>query len=90
MGSQTVSYSFGASQVALMVKKLPANAGDIKDSSSIPGFGKSPGGGHGNPLQCSCLEKSMDRRAWGATVHRVTQSQTPLKRFSTHALLGFP
>ena len=68
MGSQTVSYSFGASQVALMVKKLPANAGDIKDSSSIPGFGKSPGGGHGNPLQYSCLENPKDRGTWKATV----------------------
>ena len=51
-----------------MVKKLPANAGDIKDSSSIPGFGKSPGGGHGNPLQYSCLENPKDRGTWKATV----------------------
>ena len=51
----------GASQEALVVKNLPANAGDIRDSGGIPGLGRSPGEGNGNPLQCSCLEKSMDR-----------------------------
>jgi len=61
----------GASQVALMVKNLPANA-----ASSIPGSERSPGGGHGNPLQYSCLENPMDRRAWRSTVHRVAKSQT--------------
>ena len=55
---------FGFSQVVLVVKKLPANAGDIRDTSSIPGSGKSPRGGHGNPLQYSCLENPMDRGAW--------------------------
>ena len=50
-----------ASQVALVVKNLPANAEDIKDSRSIPGLGRSPGGGHGNPLQYSCLDNPMDR-----------------------------
>ena len=74
-----------ASQVALVVKNLPANAGNIRDLGSIPGLGRSPGGGHGNPLQYSCLENLMDRGAWQATVHRVTQSQTLLKRLSTHA-----
>ena len=59
-----------------MVKNLPANAGDIRDSGSIPGLGKSPGGGHGNRLQYSCLENPKDRGAWKATVHRVTQSRT--------------
>ena len=59
-----------------MVKNLPANAGDVRDAGSIPGLGRSPGGGHGNPLQYSCLENSMDRGAWQATVHEVTQSQT--------------
>ena len=49
----------------------------------IPGSGRSPGGGHGNPLQYSCLENPMDRGAWQATVHRVTQSQTQLKQIST-------
>ena len=51
-----------ASQVALVVKNLPANAGDIRDSGWIPGLGRSPEGGHGNPLQYSCLENPMDRK----------------------------
>ena len=68
-----------ASQVALIVENLPANAGDIKDAGSISGSGKSPGGGHGNPLQYSCLENPMDRGAWQATVHRVTKNWTLLK-----------
>ena len=57
-----------------MVKNLPANAGDIRDPGSIPGLGRSPRGGHGNPLQYSCLENPMDRGAWWATVHGVTES----------------
>ena len=65
-----------ASQVVLMVKTLPANAGDMKDPGLIPGSGKSPGGGYGNPLQYSCLENPKDRGAWWATVHRVAKSQT--------------
>ena len=52
-----------------MVKNLPANAGDIRDTGSIPGSGRSPGGGHGNPLQYSCLENTTDRETWLATVH---------------------
>ena len=63
----------GASQAALAVKDLPANAEDIRDASSIPGSGGSPGGGHGNPFQYSCLENPVDREAWWATVHRVAQ-----------------
>ena len=55
-----------ASQVVLMVKNLPANAGDVRDVGSIPGSGRSPGGGHGNPLQYSCLENPMDRGTWQA------------------------
>ena len=58
----------------LVVKNLSANAGDIRDVGSIPGLGRSPGGGHGNPLQYSCLENPTDRGAWQATVHRVTES----------------
>ena len=54
-----------------MVKNLPANPGDIRDMGSIPGFGRSPGGGYGNPLQYSCLENPMDRGAWWATVHGI-------------------
>ena len=53
-----------------MLKKLPANA---RDAGSIPGLGKSPGGGHGNPLQYSCLGNSMDRGTWQAIVHGVTK-----------------
>ena len=60
-----------ASQVAPVVKNPPANAGDIRDAGSIPALGRSAGGGHGNPLQCSCLENPMDRGAWQAMVHRV-------------------
>ena len=52
-----------------MVKNLPANEGDIRDAGSIHGTGRYPGGGHGNPLQYSCLENPMDRGAWWATVH---------------------
>ena len=59
-----------------MVKNPPANAGDVRDSDLISGWGKSPGGGNGNPLQYSCLENPMDRGAWQATVHGVTNSQT--------------
>ena len=75
----------GASQVALEVKNLPANAGDIRDTRSIPGSGRSPGGGHGNPVQYSCLENPMDRGTWWATVQGVVKSQTRLKQLSTHA-----
>ena len=53
-----------ASQVALVVKNLPANAGDIRGPGSIPGLGRSPGGEHGSPLQYSCLENPIDREAW--------------------------
>ena len=76
----------GASQVALVVKNLPANAGDMRDVGSIPGSRRSPRGGHGNPLQYSCLEKVTDRGgAWWVTIHRVIKSQTRLKQLSTHA-----
>ena len=63
-----------ASQVALVVKNLPASAGDIRDAGSMPGPGRPPGGGHGNPLQYSCLENPMDRGAWWATGHGVSES----------------
>ena len=69
----------------LVVKNSPANAGDIGDVGLIPGWGRSPGEGNGNPLQYSCLVNPMDRGAWWATVQRLTESQTQLKRFSTHA-----
>ena len=59
-----------------MVKNMPVNAGDAKDVGSIPGSGRSPGGGNGNPLQYSCLENSMDRGAGWATFHKVTKNGT--------------
>ena len=62
------------SQVALVVRNLQANAGDIRDKSSIPGSGRSPGGEYGNPPQYSCLENSMDRGVWWATVHGIAES----------------
>ena len=59
-----------------MVKNPPANVGGIRNVGLIAGLGRSPGGGHGNPLQYSCLENPMDIGAWWATVHGVTKSQT--------------
>ena len=66
------------SQLALMVKNLSANAGDVQDEGSIPGSRRSAGGGHGNPLQYSYLENLMDRGAWWATVRGVAKSWTGL------------
>ena len=63
-----------------MVKNLPAYAGEVRDVGLIPGLGRSPGGGHGNPLQYACLENPTDRGAWWATVHRAAMSQTGLKQ----------
>ena len=65
--------------MALVAKNLPANVGDIRDASLTSGSGRSPGGGHDNPLQCSCLENPMDRGDWRVTVHGVAKSQTQLK-----------
>ena len=65
---------FRASQVALVVKNWPDDAGDIREAGLIPGWGRSPGRGHGNPLQYSCLANPMDRGAWRATVPRVAES----------------
>ena len=78
----------GASQVVLVVKTLPANAGDIRDADLIPGSERSPGGGHGNPVQYSCLENPIDRGAWQALVHGVLQSQSQLKWLSMHSCSG--
>ena len=61
-----------------VVKNPPASAGDAGDLGSIPGSGRSPGEGNGNPLQYSCLGNPMDRAAWGATVHGVAKSRTQL------------
>ena len=73
-----------ASQVALEVKNPPANAGDISDVGSIPGSGKTPGGGNGKPLQNSCLENPTDKWAWWAAVHGVAKNHTQLKLNWTH------
>ena len=72
--------------MVLVVKSLPANAGDIRDAGSIPRSGRSPGEGHSNSLQYSCLESPIDRGAQQATVHNVAQSRTWLKWLSTHAV----
>ena len=61
-----------------VVKNLPDNAEDAGDEGSVSGLGRSPGGGNVNPLQYSCLENSVDRDAWQATVHGVAKSQTRL------------
>ena len=72
-----------ASHVVLAIKNPPASAGDVRDMGSTPGLERSPGGGHGNPLQYSCLENPTDRQTWQATVHGVTESHIQLKRPST-------
>ena len=74
IASQHESYILGikgASQLVLVVKNPPANAGNITDSGSSPGWGRSPGEGHGNPLQYSCLENPMDRGAWRVMVLKI-------------------
>ena len=71
-----------------MVKNLPANAGDERDVGLLPGSGRSPGEGNGNPFQYSCLNNPMDRGAWQATVHRLTKSQTRLKGLSMHICIS--
>ena len=73
-----------------MVKNLPVNAGDIRDTDSVPGSGRSPGGGNGNPLQYSCLENPTDRGAWQATVHGVAKSRSRLKQLSTQHPSFYP
>ena len=71
-----IKLRLGASQLVLVVKNLLASAGDMRDLGSVPGSKRSPGRGHGNPLQYSCLENPMDRGAWWAMVHRVAESNT--------------
>ena len=70
---------FRASQVVLVVKNLAASAGDTRGLGSIPGSRRSPGGGHGNPLQSSCLENPMDRGAWESTVHGLQSWTRPIE-----------
>ena len=69
--------------MALVVKNLPANAGDAEDTGLIPGSGRFPGGGNGNQLQYSRLENPIDRGAWWAMVHWITKSRTQQKRLNT-------
>ena len=66
----------GFALVVLVVKSPPANPGDLRDAGLIPELGKSPGGGHGNPLQYSCLQNPKDRGAWRGIVHGVAKSET--------------
>ena len=75
-----MSFPGGAS-----VKNLLANTGDKRNMGAIPGLGRSPGEGHGNPLQYSYLENPMDRGAWQATVDGITESWTQLKQLNIHA-----
>ena len=80
--------------MALGIKNLPDKAGDIRDAGSVPGLGRSPGGGHSNPLQYSCLGNPIESGAWRDMVHRVTKSQIQLKHiahrpFKTHLGASF-
>ena len=84
-----ISVTIGASQVVLVVKNPTANARDVRDAGSVPGFGRSLGEGNGMPLQYSCLGNPMDRGAWQSTVHSVTESQTGLKWLSTQTSITF-
>ena len=77
-----------AAQVALVVKNPPASAGDARDVGSVPGLGRSPGGGHGSPTSIFLPGESQDRGALWATAHRVTKSHTRLKRLGTHTPLA--
>ena len=79
-----VGMEMWASQVTQWVKNLPANAGGV---GSSPGSGRSPGGGHGNPLQYSCLENPLTPEAWWAMVYRVAKCQTGLTGLSTHSCM---
>ena len=76
--------------MALVVKCPPANTGDIRDKGVISGSGRTSGGGHGNPLQYSCLENPMDRGSWQAMAHRVSKSLTQLKQLSMRVHVHAP
>ena len=72
-----------------VVKNLPANARRLGDAGLIPGLGRSPGGGHGTPLQYFCLENPTDRESWQTTVHKVTKSQTEISNTACSIDLSF-
>ena len=72
---RNLTFSHAWCNLGPVAKNPSANAGDVRAVGSIPGWGRSPGGGHGNPLQCSCLENPMDRGAWRAAVHAVAKSK---------------
>ena len=78
-------YIYWASQVVLVVKNLPANAGDVRDSCLIPGLGRCPGGGHGNPLQYSCLENLMDKGALQVSLRGLKESDSHTWYYFKHA-----
>ena len=73
----------GPSQVALVVKNSPADAGEVRDVGSIPGLGRSPGGRHGNSLQYSCLENPMDRGVWWTAFH--SRKESDITEVTEHA-----
>ena len=81
MTDQSPGKIVGVGSSVRNVKNPPGNAEDLRDMGSIPGLGRSPGEGNGNPLQYSCLENFMDRGAWQATVHGVAKSWTRLRNF---------
>ena len=68
-------------------KEPACQAGDVRDTGLIPGLGRAPGGGHGNPLQYSCLDNPTDRRVWWSTVYWVAKSQTQLKHLSMYTCI---
>ena len=79
-------HSTGGFPGGSVVKNPPANARAVRDMGSIPGSGRSPGGGHGNPLRYSCLDNHVERKVWWATVHGVTKSWERLNRLSMHTV----
>ena len=88
MGSHRVRHNWSDSAAAAVVKNPPANAGDTGHVGLISGSGRSLGVGNGNPLQYSCLENSMDRGDWQATIHGVTKSQTRLSMYAYQVQLS--
>ena len=82
MNCSVITWASPMAQEGPLTKNLLANSGGIREEDSIPGLGRSPERGHGNPLQYSCLKNPMDRGAWQATAHRVAKNRTGLKLLS--------